>query len=374
MNKTFIAIATLIGTIIGAGFLGIPFVVMRSGFFIGSIIMILIAIIITIINLYLGEISLRTKTNHQLTGYAELYLGKKGKLLMFIAFSFGIYSALLAYLVGEADSLSFLFFQNTQHSLLFGIIFWLSLTIITLFGIEALKNGEELGVILIIIMMLSISILYWNQIDSSNLTYNNPTQFFVPFGVILFAFLGFAAIPEIERILNSKKSKKQTKKIILVSNLLVLLVYLIFTAIVLGSKGQATPAIATLALGRPFIILGIITMFTSYLALTTALVNTFKLDFHISKIKAWIYTISLPLILFLALNKFRLVNFTKILGIGGVISGGLTAILILLMVKNAKKTGNRKPEYTIPYSKILTIIIVLILSIATFLEIMNLFI
>ena len=39
-------------------------------------------------------------------------------------------------------------------------------------------------------------------------------------------------------------------------------------------------------------------------------------------------------------------DFVSILGIGGVISGGLTGILILLISKNAKTKGNRKPEYT----------------------------
>jgi heme/copper-type cytochrome/quinol oxidase subunit 2 len=62
-------------------------------------------------------------------------------------------------------------------------------------------------------------------------------------------------------------------------------------------------------------------------------------------------------------------SFVKVLGVGGVISGGLTAILILLMVKSAKKKGDRKPEYSIPYSKILTYILAAIFIIGAVLEI-----
>ena len=62
-------------------------------------------------------------------------------------------------------------------------------------------------------------------------------------------------------------------------------------------------------------------------------------------------------------------SFTKILSIGGVVSGGLTAILILLMVNKAKKKGNRKPEYTIPYRKIISGIIILIFVAAVVREI-----
>jgi amino acid permease len=373
MSKTFQAISVLIGTVIGAGILGIPFVVMRSGFGIGLLNMILVMIIIIIAQLYLAEIALRTKKNHQLTGYAELYLGKKGKIAMLIAFTFGIYSALLAYLIGEGESLSYIFFNTTDCALLAGILFWAILSVMTYFGLRALKDGEELGLILIIVLIISLSIFFINKIEITNLTYNNPSLFFFPFGVILFAFLGLATIPEIERILKTKEERKLTKKVILISNLAILAIYIIFTAIVLGSQGQSTPSIATLSLGKPFILLGIITMFTSYLALSIALVDMFKLDYNKSNKKAWLYTISIPLIIYLFLSFIKSANFTKVLGIGGVISGGLMGILILLMIKNAKLKGDRKPEFSIPYSNIVAFIMIALLIIGAILEIINVF-
>ena len=41
-------------------------------------------------------------------------------------------------------------------------------------------------------------------------------------------------------------------------------------------------------------------------------------------------------------------TFVKALEISGVISGGLTGVLIVLMTLKAKKLGNRKPEYVVP--------------------------
>ena len=52
--------------------------------------------------------------------------------------------------------------------------------------------------------------------------------------------------------------------------------------------------------------------------------------------------------IFLITRIWNVFSFTKLLGIGGVISGGLAGILILIMVKKAKKHGDRKPEYSIP--------------------------
>ena len=74
------ATSSIAGTCIGAGFLGIPYVAAKSGFLIASAYLIIFSVIILLINLYLGEIILRTKGNHQLTGYAQKYLGKKGKV------------------------------------------------------------------------------------------------------------------------------------------------------------------------------------------------------------------------------------------------------------------------------------------------------
>ncbi len=369
MSKLIFAVAALIGTIIGAGVLGIPYVIVQSGFGIGFFHLVLILVMMVITMLYLGEIALRTKTNHHLAGYAEKYLGKKGKILMFLSLIFGIYSAILAYLIAEGESWSFLLFNTTQYEFYAGLIFWLVLSAITYFGLKAMEEGEVIGVMLIFLMIISIVVLFWNKIDAGNLSYVNMKNFFVPFGVILFAYLGFTAIPEIERILG--KEKRLMKKTIISANLIAFVIYTIFALVVVGVKGAETPELATLALGKPFVLLGIATMFTSYLALSIALIDTMRFDFSFSKRKAWLSVISAPIIIYTILQFFNIASFVKILGIGGVISGGLTAILILFMARNAKKLGDREPEYSIPYSRILTWILLVIFAVGTILELVN---
>ena len=367
MSKTFAAVSTLVGTIIGAGILGIPYVIMKSGFLVGLINIIVIATILLIIQLYLGEIGLRTKTDHQLTGYASLYLGEKAKKVMFYTFAFSIYSGLIAYLIGEGESLSYLFFGMPDFALYFGIGFWVVMSGLAYLGLTALKDGEEIGIMFILAMILAIIILFWNKIDVSNLTYNNPALFYIPFGVILFAFMGLTSMPEVERILQKEKGK--TRRTILISYAIVFVIYTAFALVVVGSQGSNTPEVATLTLGKPFIILGIFTIFTSYLALNAALINTWILDFKKKKSKAWLYSTVIPLIIYLVLNYFKAASFIKVVTIGGVISGGLMGTLILLMVKNAKLKGSRVPEYSMPYSKILATAIIIILAFGTLLGI-----
>lgn len=372
MSKTFAALAVLIGAIIGAGILGIPYVVMKSGFIIGLIHIVLIGTLMTILMLYLGEIVQRTKENRQLPGYAEKYLGKKGKTWMIVAFSFGIFSAILAYIIAEGRSLSYLIFNSPAYEFQMGILFWIFLSAITYFGIKALEEGEIVGVTIVFVMIISISVYFANKIDLNNLSYIFPSQIFVPFGVILFAFLGFAAVPEVKQVLGGHK--KPLKKIIISAYIIAALIYIIFSAVVLGFKGELVPEVATIALGKPFIVFGMITMFTAYLALSTAMIDTIRLDFNKSRKKAWLYTITIPLIAFIILSLAKQAAFVKILGIGGVISGGITAILILMMAEKAKTSGNSIPSYSMHVSKIIFWILASIFILGAFLEIKSILI
>ncbi|MEK6893680.1 MAG: aromatic amino acid transport family protein [Nanoarchaeota archaeon] len=366
-ERTFVAISALIGTIIGAGFLGIPFVVMQSGFKIGLIHLVFIASIVALITLYLGEIALRTKTNHHLPGYAEKYLGKAGKNLMFFAVAFGVYSALLAYLIAEGESLSYILLGNTDYSLYMSLLFWIVLSLFSYFGIKSLKKGEPIGMTLVFILFFSICVYLANKVDTANLLYINLNNLFLPFGVILFAFLGFTAIPEIKMLLG--EDKKPLKKVIILSYLIALLIYIYFTFFVLGYAGEGTPQLATIALGKPFVLLSTITIFTAYLSLTTSMTDILKLDFGKTKARAWLWAISVPIISLFIFNLLHKSEFIKVLGIGGAISGGLTAILIILMSKNAKLYGERKPEYSMPHFKILNWILILIFLFGALMEI-----
>ncbi len=369
MSKTLTAVAVLIGTIIGAGALGIPYVVMKSGFVIGMFHLIIVGFVLTLTMIYLGEIALRTKEDHQLAGYAGKYLGKSGKLVMFLALAFGVYAAIVAYLVGEGESLSFIFFKSTDNALLFGILTWAVVSAISYFDLKALEKGEEIGVAIIAALILSIAVIFWRRIDVSNLSYISPDNFFAPFGVILFAYLGFTAVPEIKRFMNSEK--KNIRKSIIIAHVFCFVAYAVFAAVVLGAKGFQTPELSTLALGKVFVLLGMLTMFTSYLSLSIALTDSLRSDFGIGKNMAWLSTITIPLIAFIILQMMNSASFTAILGIGGVISGGLTAILILLMLPRAKRYGERKPEYSMPYSWIITALIGLIFIAGATMEILT---
>ena len=368
MNKKFWATTfTLSGTIIGAGILGLPYVFAKSGFLAGLFWLIVLGAVMIFVNLSLGEITLRTKGKHQLSGYAEKYLGKWGKYIMFFAMIFGVYSALLAYLVGEGESLSQLIPGNT-HPLVFGIAFWLIMTLLLKEGLKGLKRIETWGVIAIIAIVTGIVIRFAQFIKPANLMTWNQTSFALPIGIVLFALLGFTSIPELRQEI--KGQEKLLRKAIILGTLIPIILYIAFSATFIGVLGTNITEIATLSFGPLMTILGIFTMLTSYFVLSFSLKDAFRYDFKTSKKTNLIFTSIVPLILYIIVTQFEFIGFTLILGIGGVISGGLTGILILLMLKRAKKTtrNKKKPEIRMPINWLLIIILSIIFIAGIILE------
>jgi tyrosine-specific transport protein len=345
-KRFFIGIAILMGSCIGAGILGLPYVAAQSGFFIALLYIILVGGIIMLANLYLGEICLRTKGKHQIIKYSQKYLGKNSANAMKFAVFFGIYSSMVAYILGIGESLSFLFLGNLNQTILFGLIFGGFMSLLLWRGMLAFKRYEKYGVAIILGLLIVIFFVFAGEVETSNLNYFNFGNIFLPFGVVLFALISFHVIPAISIYL--KKNKKIMKNILIFGTLGSMIIYAFFTLLVVGSQGMNTPEVATLSLGKIFVFLGILTMFTSYLAIGNALDENYLYDRGFNKRKAWFFSAIVPMLLFLLTRIFDFFTFTKIIAIGGVISGGMIAVLILFMIKNAKIRGDRKPEYSIP--------------------------
>jgi len=358
IKKYLSASSVLVGSCIGAGVLGIPFIAAQAGFLVAVAYIILVGLMIYTVNLYLGEVVLRTKGDHQLIGYVKKYLGKKAKHVMEFAVIFGIYAGLIAYMLGMGESLSYLFFNNLDYTIYFGILVGLIMSYLLRGGIKSLKKFEKMGVAIILSLLILIIVIFIPRVALYNLLGFNSASIFLPFGVVLFALMSFNAVPEIKIIL--KRNEHKFKKVITTGTLISVIFYILFTLVVVGFMGNKTPDVATLVLGPVFIVLGIFTMFTSYLAGGNALRESFRFDERFNKKKSWFMSAIIPIALFLIIQLTDFLSFTSILSLGGVVSGGLTAIIVLLMVNRAKDCGDRKPEYSMPRSWLLIGFLILI--------------
>src|SRR3989338_7318265 len=140
MQKEFFrAVCNLLGLTIGAGILSLPYLFNRAGFLTGLVVLLIAGIVMLVVSLYLAEITLRTKGKHQLSGLAEIYLGKKGKIFMFLANALSIYGALSAYTIGSGQALAAVFGCS---SLAFSVIFFISLSFVIYLSISFMEKFE----------------------------------------------------------------------------------------------------------------------------------------------------------------------------------------------------------------------------------------
>ena len=368
-SKHFLeAVATLVGMVIGAGILGIPYVIAKAGFLTGLLDLAIIGLAVLILNLYVGEIVLRTKEKHQLTGYSEKYLGKWGKNLMTFSMIFGLYGALVAYTLKEGEFLSAIFAPIIGgNQLIYSIIFFFIAAFLVYKGITVVEKSELIMVFFVLYILFLFLIVATPFIEIKNLTEFSPQKLFLPYGVILFAFLGIAAIPEIG--IELRENKKKIKKAIIFGSLITLFAYILFAFIVVGvvSPDKITDG-SIIGLGEALgqkallfgIIFGVLTMATSFIAVGLALKQMYNLDFKCSNDLSTFLTCFIPLMVVIVLILIKIDNaFFKILDLTGIIAGGILGILIILMIQKAKKFGDRKPEYSIRSIKIVNILLII---------------
>jgi len=346
------AIAILVGSIVGAGVLGLPYVFAQAGYFISLITTIIVGSAILMEFLLAGEISYETPGKHQLVGLAKRYLGIKGKVLMQLMVLLTVWGAMLAYTVGSGDVIANFFSFKTLFGLpsriVFSLVFFFLLSIPIYFGLKTTEKVELPLVIFFISLIIAMCVFAIDKINFANFQTFNVSKAFLPYGVILFAIAGSIIIPEVKQAVGN--NAKLLKRAILIGGTIPILLYLFFATIVVGVVGEKASEVATIAFGEMtspvVVILGnlfaLIAMATSFMALGLVLKDTFIQDFKLSNWQAFLLTISIPLVLL-----FFFQSFASIIGVTGAFAVGLTGILVAVMAIKARKYKVKSKELAI---------------------------
>lgn len=362
----FLVLSVLIGTTIGAGIFGLPYAIIRSGIIPGLFYFLILGGAVTLIHLFFGEIALRTKEKYRLPGFAQKYLGEKGRILITISVLLGTIGALLAYIILAGDFLKILFTSSILKlsSFQLAFIFWLVLSFFIFRGMKIIAPVE---IFTNIFFFLFIFIIIWfclPKINFSNLEFLNLPDIFLPYGVILFSLVGWSAIPEIIAISKTSEEKKDIKKAIISATIIVISLYVLFVSAIAGVTGGKTSfdALSGLIsfLGKKIIIFGalagVITLADSFLILGLYLRNIFIYDLKLPKTISFFIACGSPFLLYLA----GLRSFINTIGFVGTIIGAIEGIAIVLIFKKAKKLGDREPEYNLNIPSFLLYFLILI--------------
>jgi len=341
--KVIYAIATLSGTIIGVGLFSLPFITLKVGFWVMLGYFLVLGSLVILVHLFFGELALKTPDLKRLPGFAKFHLGKWGEKTAFLSSILGIFGAILAYIIVGGEFLTELLSPIFGGGNLVWTLFYFSLgAALIFFGIKAISKIEFWGLVLFFIILIAIFFRGQTFLKIENL-FPSPdfSQLFLPYGAILFSLWGAALIPEVEEMLRERK--KLLKILIPISILIPIFVYLFFIYLILGITGSQTTESALTGL-RNFLgdrivslglFFGVLTTFTSFIALGLTLKKVFWYDLKIDKNLSWAITCFIPLALFLiGIKSFIPV----IVFVGGAMLGN-DGILILLMYRkiNPKK-------------------------------------
>jgi amino acid permease len=337
----FKGLGMMLGMIVGAGIFALPYVFSRAGFFWG-IILFGAAFLITLFlsNLY-GEIAYYTRGKHRYTGYVNIFLGRPAKHLAFLTTIASYYGSLLIY-----GLLGGLFLFNVFGNLSvfkFSLIFFSIAAVISWLNIEKVSSLNFYLTLPIFGFIIYLIFIAFPYIKIANFTGGNfvfNSDWFLPYGVWIFALGGFAALPETRDIF-SKSPLKHFKRVIFLSLAVSAIFYFFFIFSVLGANGQFTTKDALSGLlnilgKEAFLIgslIGFFAVFTSYIALAFDMKCIFNYDYKISPVFAWLLAVIPPIILFLA----GIDDVVKLLEIIGAVGLGILGVFIILMRRRMRK-------------------------------------
>lgn len=372
-----LAVATLVGMIVGAGTFGIPYVFSRAGIIVGLFYLVLLGAAAMIIHLIYGEIILRTQEPCRWVGCVEHYEGPTAKKLVSLIVFFQYYGSMLAYIILGGDFLKIIFGRFWQAPDLFwAIIFFLVAALCIGRGIKTMGLGEAIMVIFMLLAIVFLIVRALPMVSFANFIGEGGwANVFLPYGVLFFALTGSAAIPEMRQIL--KGHERQLKKAIFWGTFIPIIFYCIFALLIVGVTGSATSqdAISGLVpyLGEWAVVIGavfgIFAILSSFLVLGVNLQETLCLDFDIKKRTAFVLTLGVPLFLYL----IGLKSFIFIIGFIGAVFSGLDGIFMIFVYSKARKKGDRKPEYLFPKFRFLGPTLALIFSLGLVYQFIYLF-
>ena len=345
-------VSMLAGTTIGAGILGIPYVISQSGYWIGMLHVVVLGVSLVFLNLCLTEVTLRTDGEQQLPGLARKYLGRSGKLLTFVAMAVLVYGSLTAYIAGSGDILAQL---TGIDALPMAFVFFGLASLLVFLGVKAVSQFQLVFVVGLIVIMASIAlraltadgVFDWNNMNLGN-SLTSPSAL-LPYGAVLFSYLGVIAIPDIEKVM--KYHKRDMDLAVVLGFLIPVIIYIVFSTVVIGVTGPETTGVATIGLGQilggeVFVvanIFGLLAMFTSFLALGLALVTIYREEYDVRQSTAVIMTVLPPMTLVFA----GISGFADIISFTGAVSGSIIGIVIVFMYWKSKYEGDKIPEFSL---------------------------
>ncbi len=332
------------GLTIGAGVLGLPYVVAQTGLVLGLIEIVALGLVMLLLNVMIGEIAVQIGRPAQLSGFAAEYLGTAAKDILSFILIFRNCGVLLAYVIAAGAAVQALIGGVADW---WSIVFWLVGSLCVAAGMERLKTIEKLLSLAVIGLLVGASVYALGFFQSQVLTVFHPGNTLLAYGVILFALHASAAIPEAHELLPS--DPLGFRRAIVWGTLIPVIVYLLFSLGVVGVLGSTTSQLASVALGQKFgpvmalivNMAAVFAMITGFMGLATAFKETLVWDHQWPVKRALFLVLGVPLVLFLGGAR----NFIMILNVVGGLFISIESLILVAVYWRANRRPGRKHNF-----------------------------
>ncbi len=335
------ALTTFVGTILGAGLFGIPFVLSRGGAVVGLIYFVVLGVVTTLLHLYFARIALMVRARHRFPGFAGIAFGEHGKQIAAALGIFGGWLGILAYIILGGTFLYVLLAPILGGSeFVYQIIFAALGAAVVWRGFGAYVIGETIMTVFLVVVIGMFIGVGLPHIQILNLLVTDPRAALLPYGVIAFALSGLAVIPELEDMMGSV-APHRLKRVVVLGSVIATLLTALFGFVVFAVSGDATTQEAVLGFSQSVgswilvvgALCGFLAIITSYLPFLMTQAETFHLDYKLSRGVSWILAFGVPFTLFLLGAR----SFLGVIGLSGGLFGGLTAVMLVLMYIKMKR-------------------------------------
>jgi amino acid permease len=346
-SRFILPVSLLSGTIIGAGMFSLPYVFTTAGIGL-SVLFAVIFLCVAVFIYWMYADLLRRSPGERYVGLMREYFGGKGYAASFVVDILQLFFALTAYLVLSASFFKLLFPGYPAH--MYTLVFWVLSSAMLFVRVRKEAVGEFVATAGIIAIVAGIAALGFGKFlqsppDVFSFSY---AYLLLPFGPLLFSLNGRSVIPEL--VESSEKRSAKLRKVIVWGVAVPVVLYLLFAAGVLGLNPRVTPdAVSGLAASVPrgmlaaLGVLGLLALWSSYIAIGTDIRKTLAGDARMPRILAGALAVCVPLVLYLL--GFQ--SFLALVAITGGVLGALDWAGVALMWRKSF-AGGAHPRALLP--------------------------
>ena len=234
-RRIFGATMMVTGCCIGAGMIGLPVVSALTGFMPSVLAMVFCYLFTTLTGLLLVEATLWFDGNVNLPSIVEYSLGRIGKIITIILFSFLFYCLFVAFLDGGgaifAQILTSILRQPVTHDM--GILTCLIYVVVVAYaGTRATDYSNRIMFVGLVVSYFMLVVVGMPHVRAENLQYTNWSAIFGVVPILLLSFGYQNLVPTLVYYLH--KDAKALRIAIVVGNFIPFLVYFLWNTIILG--------------------------------------------------------------------------------------------------------------------------------------------